>query len=498
MIGSQYAVLVLAVLSFSAINAQNSAFRPKSRPLAVQWPQYVQYQAQVQQQQSQSRPQQIPKPPPSQGQPQFQYDAASFAVTDLARRIGTVLGQQTNAGVFSPVSIACALSLLLLAANKETKQELLQLLNFNVEEQQKNTIHHQYGRMLREVASSKPDAQPIPWRQNDRCSDEEDEDYTPESQIIHLANAIFVKRGLPLNSKFVDLSRAFYNSSVNQLDFANNPEQSASSINQWASENTFGKINQIVSNYVNTETQMIIASALYFKGLWKEVFEKQATTYKKFYPDGRANPGTAKDVLTMAVIGCFPYYDAVQYDAKIIGLPYQGDKTALYIIIPNNSSRSRLQRFQSTLTGKDIGDMVTHMTVRKALIQIPKMKISNTINLRDVLQKLNLRTIFSPANSDLSGILEPSAQSSPNPYDRNRVVFQNDALRQRLHASEIIHKVELEINEKGTEGGAITASTIFRSLPSVTVRVDVPFLMLLGHDATQLPLFYGSIFDPSS
>lgn len=471
-----------------------------------------QYPQQQQQQQFQPRPVQPlvqsnratppPQSSPVQGQqaaPQFQYDTASFAVTELARRIGTVLGQQSNAAVFSPVSIACALSLLLLGADTDTKRELQSVLNFNLNEQDTKVVHRQYGRMLRELAITSPDTYPIPWRVNDRCSDDDDEDFTPEPQLIHLANALFVKDGLQVNPTFIDASRGFYNTSISLMDFAGNPQQSAANINQWASDNTYGKINQIVSNYISTDTQMIVANALYFKGLWKEMFEMQATTFRKFYPDGHANPATAKEILTMAVIGCYPYYDAVQYDAKIVGLPYQGDKTALYIMIPNNSSRSRLQQFQRTLTAQIIGDMVSQMTVRKALIQIPKMKISNTINLRDVLQKLNLRSIFNPSTSDLSKMLKQPSYAAPSSADqfyKDRVVFQGQQ-QQRLYASEIIHKVELEINEKGTEGGAVTASTIFRSLPSVQVRIDTPFLMMLGHDNTRLPLFYGSIYDPS-
>ncbi|KAL9705716.1 hypothetical protein quinque_009234 [Culex quinquefasciatus] len=418
-------------------------------------------------------------PPPQQQQsgqgqaPQFQYDTASFAVTELARRIGTVLGQQSNAAVFSPVSIACALSLLLLGADNQTKRELQSVLNFNLNELDIKGVHRQYGRLLRELALTSPDTYPIPWRVNDRCSDDDDEEFAPEPQLIHLANALFVKDGL---------------------------QQSANYINQWASDNTYGKINQIVSNYISPETQMIVANALYFKGLWKEMFEKQATTFRKFYPDGHANPSTAKEIPTMAVIGCYPYYDSVEHDAKIVGLPYQGDKTALYIMIPNNSSRSRLQHFQRNLNAQKIGQMVAQMTVRKALVQIPKMKISNTINLRDVLQKLNLHSLFNPATSDLSKMLKPFGPS-PDPYYPDRVVFsdsqQQSQPQQRLYASEIIHKVELEINEKGTEGGAVTASTIFRSLPSVQMRIDTPFLMMIGHDNTRLPLFYGSIYDPS-
>lgn len=447
-------------------------------------------------------------PPPQQQQsgqgqaPQFQYDTASFAVTELARRIGTVLGQQSNAAVFSPVSIACALSLLLLGADNQTKRELQSVLNFNLNELDIKGVHRQYGRLLRELALTSPDTYPIPWRVNDRCSDDDDEEFAPEPQLIHLANALFVKDGLQVNPTFVDASKGFYNTSINLMDFSGNPQQSANYINQWASDNTYGKINQIVSNYISPETQMIVANALYFKGLWKEMFEKQATTFRKFYPDGHANPSTAKEIPTMAVIGCYPYYDSVEHDAKIVGLPYQGDKTALYIMIPNNSSRSRLQHFQRNLNAQKIGQMVAQMTVRKALVQIPKMKISNTINLRDVLQKLNLHSLFNPATSDLSKMLKPFGPN-PDTYYPDRVVFSDSQKQfqqqsqQRLYASEIIHKVELEINEKGTEGGAVTASTIFRSLPSVQMRIDTPFLMMIGHDNTRLPLFYGSIYDPS-
>lgn len=489
MIARREYLAVVVVLGLSSFTVKGQQTWAPSRVNPNQNTVYLQQRPEAQ---SLARPIQFPTervntpvtaaPVSSQGQAQFQYDAASFAVTELARRVGAVLGQQSNAAVFSPVSIACALSLLLLGARNETRRELMQVLNINPDDQFVNEIHRQYGIMLREVASTTPDAEPITWRRNDRCSDEEDDDYRQESQVTHLANAIFVQQDLPINAKFAELSKLFYNSSVVPLDFANNPQRSAFNINRWASENTFGKINQIVSDSVDPNTQMIVANALYFKGLWKDMFEKQATSYKKFYPDGHGYPATAKDVLTMAVIGCFPYFESAQLDARIVGLPYQGEKTAMYIIIPNNSTRQRMQEFQRRLTAKDIGEMVVQMTVRKALVQIPKLKISNTINLRDILRKLQLHSIFSPATSDLSAMLD----NGGNPY-----------ARQRLFASEIIHKVELEVNEKGTEGGAITASTIFRSLPSVQIRIDAPFLMMLGHDATRLPLFYGTIYDPS-
>lgn len=65
-----------------------------------------------------------------------------------------------------------------------------------------------------------------------------------------------------------------------------------------------------------------------------------------------------------------------------------------------------------------------------------------------------------------------------------------------IFAEEVIHKVDLTINEKGTEGGAATAITLNRSGTNVVFRVDAPFMFVIRHDPTHIPLFYGVVFKP--
>lgn len=77
---------------------------------------------------------------------------------------------------------------------------------------------------------------------------------------------------------------------------------------------------------------------------------------------------------------------------------------------------------------------------------------------------------------------------------RNRKDLQNP----RLFADEVIHKVDLTINEKGTEGGAATAVSLNRSGTRVVFRVDTPFMFLIRHDPTRLALFYGVVFEPQN
>uniref|UniRef100_A0A182Q8V5 Serpin domain-containing protein n=1 Tax=Anopheles farauti TaxID=69004 RepID=A0A182Q8V5_9DIPT len=482
----------------------------------------------------------------------FRYNPASAAVTELARSIGAILGQQYKAAVFSPVSIASALSLMLIGAERHTKSELIHVLGFQQYAKHLDNIHQLYSDMLNDLARTEFDLVPPPWRTANPCYEPDDEEddgadaYALTKDVIRVANAVFIQDQQRLNASFRYYSQRYYNSTAASVPFTTNPSKAAALINEWARRNTNGKIREILSESVAAEADVIVASALYFKGLWSEPFEVQATEQKPFYPDGHGH--ASKSVTTMSTVGCYPYYESRELDAKIVGLSYQGNKTAMYIIMPNNSTRQKMQLFQQKLTPAMIGELVANMAQRKMYLQLPKMQITNTINLRDVLQRLGLRTIFNRDQSDLSGMVHHSPPielfqtrfgettmngsflfpdevyyatqdsdtrrgSGATPTSNGNQNSNGQSTQQQqpvpdiplldrtpgppLHVSEFIHRVELDINEKGTEGGAITTSTIFRALPSIHMRVDAPFLLLLGHDETRLPLFYGTIYDPT-
>lgn len=67
-----------------------------------------------------------------------------------------------------------------------------------------------------------------------------------------------------------------------------------------------------------------------------------------------------------------------------------------------------------------------------------------------------------------------------------------------LFADELIHRVDLTLNEVGTEGGAATATSLSRTGTDVVFRAETPFLFLIRHDDTRLPLFYGAVFEPTA
>lgn len=90
-------------------------------------------------------------------------------------------------------------------------------------------------------------------------------------------------------------------------------------------------------------------------------------------------------------------------------------------------------------------------------------------------------------------------QFTPFSVERLDVIRHRKDLRNpQLFAEEVIHKVDLTVNEKGTEGGAATAITLNRSGTNVVLRVETPFMFIIRHDPTHIPLFYGVVFEPEN
>uniref|UniRef100_A0A2C9GVF5 Serpin domain-containing protein n=1 Tax=Anopheles epiroticus TaxID=199890 RepID=A0A2C9GVF5_9DIPT len=569
----------------------------------------------------------------------------SDSVTNLAAKIANALSnQKSKTEIFSPVSIAGALSLLLLGSGGQTQQELLNVMGLNKGQLSFQEIHISFGRLFQDLVSNDPSLEPlVTWRLNDKCNrydeeEEEDDDFPPPpsasnpndytsntvidrtSHEISLANGIFVQRSFQLSDTYRKQSMEYYNSEVQSLNFELDPSGSTKHINQWVGEKTHGKIPNILPSTLPSSTSIVLASALYFKALWAESFIDGATKQREFYPDGKDKPPVMVEM--MAHGGCFPYYESPELDARIIGLPYKQNFTTMYVIMPNDSNRAKLQRLIPKLTSENLKQMIDRMTIKTSIILFPKMHIGNTIDLRRVLHQLGVSSLFKPERSNLSAMLNEPAQTDayvnrlqgatlspemrptvniPAYESRPAAGMSNDfkevlifsrvgndtmdpttnapatdateplttegsvqtlvpltnrpssragrartkrdvtykapsskhaqagplsskdfilhkrivkesgpvgkkglrrrskrAAQQQLYVSNAVHQVDLEVNETGTEGGAATVVTLNRSGTSVVFRAETPFLLLIRNDQTNLPIFYGPVYHPSS
>ncbi|XP_055683576.1 serine protease inhibitor 28Dc-like [Lutzomyia longipalpis] len=520
-----------------------------------------------------------------------QHGLTAKNVLNLAQKIGGVLGniRSDKAIVYSPVSIAAALQLVLLGANGETYNELLRLLSVD----NPGRLHEDFGASIGDLlATSVDDVNGKGEKTNTIVNGAGSLDHH-----VSIVNGLFVQNGFSIRPDYRSVVESIYRSEITELDFLNHPTDAASFINNWVERSTHGKVKDIVPHTIARDTRVIIASTIYFNAHWKETFIEGATRPRQFFPDGEG--GRHILVQMMSFGGTLPFYNSREYNCRILGLPYKNNLSTLYIIIPDNSNPQRVRELQNDLTSDKIDYMISRMTMNTTILLFPKLHLSMDFKLRDVLKQLGVRTLFSPSAADLSlisdedvlgGVVEklsdirafsPAAgnaasglplqnenredvlifsrlraeddeDSDMSDKDRKRakratykaaskfdresepLTLKDFVLRKRitkplaeqklrrsrrqtsafdslnslsqlrgriptnpgLFASEVIHKVDLTINEKGTEGGASTLVFLHKTGTDVVFRANVPFLFLIRNDATKLPLFYGTVFEP--
>lgn len=299
-----------------------------------------------------------------------------------------------------------------------------------------------------------------------------------------------------------------YGAELDVQDFEGSPAQSRYNINSWVSQHTRGHIENIISSEMPTSTRMVLANALYFKGFWETDFIESATRPDNFYPNGEGSQPAVR-VQLMATGGTFPYHEDEQLGCRIIGLPYRGNLSTMYIIQPMKSSTVELMALQRRLSPERIEDLISRMYRRSAIVAMPKMHLTESINLKTMLQNMGLGGIFSTVQNDLSLIAaheaptqgrRPASTNSLGGNSLQNLEAQRRAAtggaRSDLVVDDIVHKVDFNVNEQGTEAAAATVTYLKKSGPDVIFRVDTPFMVLVRHDPTKLVLFYGLINEP--
>ena len=289
--------------------------------------------------------------------------------------------------------------------------------------------------------------------------------------ILTTANAIWYRRGAPVKPDFMAFNRQYFGSTVDSLDFED--PHSVDIINQWASNQTHGKINQLANGPLDPDTELFLANAVYFKGRWSDPFDVQATSDRPFH---RRVGGDTK-IPMMTKTKTFTYRHGAGYQA--VRLPYLGENLGMYVFLPDtNSSPEKLLRI---MTG-DTWQRITKpgFSEKEGTLMLPRFKLEYGVELKEPLQALGMKSAFDAAAADFSGIAP------------------------QLYISAARQKTFVEVKEDGTEAAAVTGmswGTAGIEMPPpdpFQMIVDRPFLFLIADDQTGTILFTGVIFDPAA
>jgi serpin B len=283
--------------------------------------------------------------------------------------------------------------------------------------------------------------------------------------ILSTANAVWYQQGLPLQKSFIHGDRRFFAAKVAGLDFSS--PAAIKTINLWASQETHGKITDIVQA-LPAGTAMILANAVYFFGNWQNPFDTNLTKNGTFYLPG----GGQVSVPMMQQTGTFGYYAGDDFQA--VRLPYRGNDLAMYVFLP--------------ATGTSVHDLLNEMngdwwqetvngsfSVEQGTIELPRFDLNFGDSLVPALQGLGMETAFTPA-ADFSGI-----SSDP------------------LYISDVEQQAIVKVNELGTEAAAVTTVITVTSVmgPSFDINANRPFLFFIEDEQAKMILFAGVVLDPS-
>ncbi|XP_015186604.1 PREDICTED: uncharacterized protein LOC107071802 [Polistes dominula] len=525
-------------------------------------------------------------------------DIISKGVTKLALNIQNViyannlLSRTTEKDniVFSPLNIAGALAIVHLGSAGVTFDETSRILGLatGVDIATHSELVHQIFGLLMSIIH---------------------QGVSGSTRTINIANGIFLQEGYPIRPEFKTISENVYKSEVVNLDFLLKGKEAQDRINAWVKDKTNGKIASILNDEPSPSTSVIIASALYFNAEWDRFFINGITKKRSFFIE----PNQQITVDFMYNAGDFPFYEDKNIGVKIVGLPYKGLDTTMYIILPTIEGASALGEFEKTLTPEIIEYLIQNMRNQTSIIGIPKMKITSSYRLKKVLQSLGLVSLFEPTLADLSllssgkanqnelssnsevsanadfnrpikqigttrssdnrdqlifsrfgGTLDEGRDNRKNLFhfidtnrnynveqwstgfnirrlqkkkreiERKRInvstnnlnrmkrqtsvpeeflrIIENrnfrfyglDNLRNsgalnnpHLYADDVLHKVDIDINEKGTEAGAATAVVLERDGRQKRLIANRPFLFFIRHNPTKLILFWGTINTPT-
>ena len=350
---------------------------------------------------------------------------------------------------FSPYSISTCLAMTYTGARGQTEKQMARVLHFDAPAAK---INASFGELQRQVTAGA----------------------NRSGMELRIANGLWAQAGKPFLPEFLDPVQRGYQARLERVDFKTGAEAARLAINSWVAGQTENRIPDLLPpGSLLANTRLVLANAIYFKGVWAKPFEKAGTSPQPFF--------LAAGGQVLAPL--MHHADEVRYlendRFQAVELPYSGGQLSLVVLLPReHNGYAGLER---ELTPAFLSQSLAPMRNQRVEIFLPRFKMQFGAELKGVLSRLGMPDAFSP-DSDFSGM---------------------DATH-LLYISEVFHKAWVELNEEGTEAAAATGVVVAtramvqrpREVP--VFRADHPFVFLIRDTQSGSVLFLGRLTNPTN
>ena len=357
--------------------------------------------------------------------------------------------------LYSPYSIATALTIVANGAQSHTQDEMLKVLSIS---------------SLEDMNLSYKD-----FRSHIENTYQGDGRTLMDSNLI-LINSRYTANGI--NSSYQRIVEDVYKSTVRPADFESNLEGEKRKITKWV----YDKTNHFMPNYksiVTADTIMDILNVIYFKGDWAMPFKPKFTESEKF--SNKDNSKVNVDMMYRAFDNEIKYYEDNAY--KAIALPYKGDVAMMYLVLPTKSTDLDIADEWSSKSSEYKQGFLE--SIRRAptfygkiYVKLPKFEMDIESLIVENLKGMGIERAFT-----------------------DNAEFFNMINGQSLKIGNVKHRAKIKVEENGTEAAAVTevvmVDTAAAADPTPLVikyfYADRPFLFVIEDVDTDVELFAGVV-----
>lgn len=265
---------------------------------------------------------------------------------------------------------------------------------------------------------------------------------------LNVSNSIWLANNLRIHYLYDEHIVRHCKGTLNAVDFKN-PVAAIQQINNFCSQQTDGKLPEILGpNSVTRDTRLVALNTILFKGVWQKPFPLHMTANETFYGSRRA-----VDTPMMFRRGECEYFEGDGIQA--INLPYSTDGISALLVM-DSGKHDLSYVYNKALDGLRLEERV--------YVYVPRFKTESEIDLRSVCLDLGCVRPFS---------------------DYAEFWLAAD---EKVKIDNIVQKVCVEVDEKGTEAAAATVTTMVRLCTSMSsaknyvFNANRPFMWFI-HDA---------------
>ena len=279
---------------------------------------------------------------------------------------------------------------------------------------------------------------------------------------VLIANAIFVDDGWPLKEAYKKEVGEAYKAEISNLDFSNNDE-SLKVINGWCKKHTNGMIEKVLDE-VDPGMLCYLLNALYFKGMWKEKFNKSNSAEEKFV----AESGASSKVMMMKQTKKFAYSENKCFQA--VRLPYGNGAFSMTVLLPK--SGYGVADAIATLRALGWEDFCRDFETCEVDLWLPRFETKFNIMLNDMLSAMGMPDAFDAAKADFTPLSDYA-----------------------LRLSFVQQHAAIKVDEEGTEAAAVSSAGFEKNaampIDDAVFHADHTFLYLITENSTGVVLFAG-------